>query len=93
MSSRARLAGSLPSAKSLPRRVSATPDTSEGVKRPFMMPAEPPTKDEWIPDSAASTCMACQRERFSMVSSIILLVSSIQYIHFLKVVLLHHIFI
>ncbi|KAL5009256.1 hypothetical protein ScPMuIL_014837 [Solemya velum] len=32
----------------------------------FVMPADPPTKDKWVPDSAVSVCMVCRLERFSM---------------------------
>ncbi|XP_062609221.1 zinc finger FYVE domain-containing protein 26-like [Saccostrea cucullata] len=32
----------------------------------FVMPAEPPPKEKWQPDSATQTCMVCQVERFSM---------------------------
>ncbi|XP_053395117.1 zinc finger FYVE domain-containing protein 26-like [Mercenaria mercenaria] len=32
----------------------------------FVMPLEPPPRDQWIPDSAASVCMVCKVERFSM---------------------------
>lgn len=36
----------------------------DGTK--FVMPSEPPTKDQWVPDSATAVCMACKVERFSM---------------------------
>ncbi|KAL4238418.1 hypothetical protein ACF0H5_003126 [Mactra antiquata] len=39
---------------------SVTKDTS------FIMPTEPPPREQWIPDSAASVCMVCKVERFSM---------------------------
>ncbi|KAL3872697.1 hypothetical protein ACJMK2_035906 [Sinanodonta woodiana] len=32
----------------------------------FVMPAEPPSKDKWVPDSSESVCMVCKQERFSM---------------------------
>ncbi|KAK3587800.1 hypothetical protein CHS0354_042763 [Potamilus streckersoni] len=32
----------------------------------FVMPAEPPSKDKWVPDSSESVCMVCKEERFSM---------------------------
>ncbi|KAH9515330.1 hypothetical protein Btru_014177, partial [Bulinus truncatus] len=32
----------------------------------FIMPAQPPLQDQWMPDSATSVCMVCQVERFSM---------------------------
>lgn len=35
----------------------------------FVMPAEPPSKDQWVPDSEASVCMVCNVERFTMVGS------------------------
>ncbi|CAL1527591.1 unnamed protein product [Lymnaea stagnalis] len=34
--------------------------------KPFFMPAQPPTQDQWTPDSSTSVCMACKVERFSM---------------------------
>jgi hypothetical protein len=44
---------------------------SAGVKaaksNKFVMPAEPPPKEKWQPDSSTQTCMVCQVERFSMV--------------------------
>lgn len=37
-------------------------------KQTFVMPSQPPTQDQWMPDSAASVCTVCMVERFSMVS-------------------------
>ena len=34
----------------------------------FVIPPEPPTKDQWIPDYQAEICMVCHATRFSMVS-------------------------
>jgi hypothetical protein len=36
----------------------------------FVMPREPPTKEQWVPDSEADMCMVCKREHFGMVSSL-----------------------
>ena len=33
----------------------------------FIMPANPPSVQDWVPDSATSVCMVCQIEQFSMV--------------------------
>ncbi|KAI8788313.1 zinc finger FYVE domain-containing protein 26 [Biomphalaria glabrata] len=35
-------------------------------KQTFVMPSQPPTQDQWMPDSAASVCTVCMVERFSM---------------------------
>ena len=37
----------------------------------FVMPSEPPTREQWVADSAVSVCMVCKVERFSMVSNIV----------------------
>ncbi|BFZ12118.1 hypothetical protein BsWGS_15157 [Bradybaena similaris] len=34
----------------------------------FVMPAQPPSQDQWVVDSATSVCMVCRLERFSMFS-------------------------
>ena len=39
-----------------------------GNAEKFVMPSEPPNRDQWVADSAASVCMVCKVERFSMVS-------------------------
>ena len=39
-----------------------------GTKAGFIMPKEPPTEDQWVPDSEASVCMVCNMEHFGMVS-------------------------
>lgn len=37
-----------------------------GNREKFVMPTEPPTRDQWVADSKASVCMVCKVERFSM---------------------------
>ena len=39
----------------------------------FIMPREPPTKEQWVPDSEADVCMVCKMEHFGMVRYVILL--------------------
>ncbi len=34
----------------------------------FVIPPEPPNKDQWVPDYEAEVCMVCRISRFSMVS-------------------------
>ncbi|GFR95860.1 zinc finger FYVE domain-containing protein 26-like, partial [Elysia marginata] len=41
----------------------------------FIMPANPPSVQDWVPDNAASVCMVCQIEQFSMAPSVSLCVS------------------
>ena len=50
----------------------------------FAMPSEPPTREQWVADSAVSVCMVCKVERFSMVSKI---VNNIKLIFVLVIVL------
>ncbi|XP_067681511.1 uncharacterized protein [Haliotis asinina] len=49
--------------------VAASPSKQSSSPHPavpkFVMPAHPPAKEDWVPDSAASNCMVCN-ERFSM---------------------------
>ncbi|XP_069118425.1 uncharacterized protein [Argopecten irradians] len=40
--------------------------SSIGSGRLFVMPPEPPPKDQWVQDNATDTCMVCQMEKFSM---------------------------
>lgn len=57
---------------SSPARRQPTPTknlTAAAGEHVYVFPAEPPPKDKWIPDAAVSKCMACNVERFSMVSS------------------------
>ena len=34
----------------------------------FVIPSEPPSKDQWVPDYQAEICMVCHVTRFSMVT-------------------------
>ncbi|XP_005113539.2 zinc finger FYVE domain-containing protein 26, partial [Aplysia californica] len=40
--------------------------TSANTGSRFVMPAQPPTQDQWVPDDATAVCMVCTVERFSM---------------------------
>ncbi|XP_059623013.1 zinc finger FYVE domain-containing protein 26 homolog [Phlebotomus argentipes] len=39
----------------------------ENIALDFEMPAQAPSKDEWIPDEAVTACMACKSTTFSML--------------------------
>ncbi len=38
----------------------------------FVIPPEPPSKDQWVPDYEAEICMVCHITRFSMVNLFLL---------------------
>ena len=63
------MAGSLPGTpRSLTRQGSSSSlHGAAGTPHGFVMPPEPPRKDQWVPDSSATVCMLCQLERFTMV--------------------------
>ena len=46
---------------------SPRPLAVEKEVKPFVMPATPPTRAQWVPDGEAPACMVCRVEKFSMV--------------------------
>ena len=68
---------SLPSASSMMRKstpsraLDSSPMLGGLPKDPwaqFVIPPEPPSKDQWVPDYQAEICMVCRVTRFSMVT-------------------------
>ncbi len=58
-----------------------------GCGKDFVIPSEPPMRDQWVPDYKATVCMACQQTQFSMVSIFYFLESPLDTIHYLVVTL------
>ena len=64
---------------SQPGRSSPAQRLSSAAEK-FVMPSEPPTREQWVADSAVSVCMVCKVERFSMVRIIV---------NYIKFIMLH----
>lgn len=53
-----------------PNPITASLPSTDGFEQRYVIPVEAPSRDQWVPDEAASHCMVCQQQRFSMVRDV-----------------------